>query len=167
MFRQVKDFLNAYEQGVTRTQKVLAAMDDASLHQVVVPGYRTLGQIGWHIVTTIPEMMGRAGLGLPGVDPHSMPPQTAAAVLEGYRRASGELREAVARSWKDETLLTVDELYGEKWARGLTLAVLIGHETHHVGQITVLLRVAGRKVPGIMGPSKEEWTQFGMQAPPY
>lgn len=167
MFRHVADFLGACEQGVGRTGKVLGALDDGCLHQPLIPGYRTLGQIGWHIVTTIPEMMGRTGLGLAGVDPHSAPPETAAEVVAGYRRAAEELRGAVAREWKDETLLTVDELYGEKWPRGLTLAVLLGHETHHVGQMTVLLRLAGRKVPGIMGPSKEEWTQYGMQAPPY
>jgi uncharacterized damage-inducible protein DinB len=167
MFRQVQDFLNAYDQGVTRTQKVLAALDDATLHKPVAPGYRTLGQLAWHIVTTVPEMMGRTGLGLSGVDPHSVPPATAAAVQEGYRKVSSELRAAVAKDWKDETLLKVDELYGEKWPRGITLSVLMGHETHHVGQMTVLLRLAGRKVPGIMGPSKEEWKQFGMEEPAY
>jgi uncharacterized damage-inducible protein DinB len=167
MYRRVQDFLNAYDQGTKRTEKILGAMDDDTLHKPLAPGYRTLGQVGWHIVTTIPEMMGRTGLGLSGVDPHSMPPKTAAAIQEGYRKASSELRAAVAANWQDKTLLDVDELYGEKWPRGLTLAVLMGHETHHVGQMTVLLRLAGRPVPGIMGPSKEEWTQFGMQAPPY
>ena len=167
MFRQVKDFLSGYDQAVARTQKILAALDDDTLHKSVVPGYRTLGQIGWHVVTSIPEMMARTGLGLTRVDPESMPPKTAAAVQEGYRKVTAELREAVARTWKDETLLEVDEMYGEKWPRGVTLSVLMAHETHHVGQMTVLLRLAGRKVPGIMGPSKEEWTQYGMQAPPY
>jgi len=123
--------------------------------------------VAWHIVTTIPEMMGRTGLGITGVDPHSLPPEGAAAVQEGYRKASSELRAAVAAHWTDETLLKVDELYGEQWARGATLAVLMGHETHHLGQMTVLLRLAGRKVPGIMGPSKEEWQQFGLPEPAY
>ncbi len=58
-------------------------------------------------------------------------------------------------------------MYGESWPRGVTLMILIAHETHHLGQITVLLRQAGRSVPGIMGPSKEEWARFGMDAPPY
>ncbi len=167
MFRQVRDFLTAYDQAVARTEKILGALDDESLHKPVAPGYRTLGQVAWHIVTTIPEMMGRTGLGLSGVDPHSLPPGTAAAVREGYRKASSELRAAVAAGWTDETLLKVDELYGEQWPRGVTLSVLMGHETHHLGQMTVLLRLAGRQVPGIMGPSKEEWRQYGMQEPAY
>jgi uncharacterized damage-inducible protein DinB len=28
--------------------------------------------------------------------------------------------------------------------------------------MTVLMRQAGLKVPGIYGPSREEWSQFGM-----
>jgi uncharacterized damage-inducible protein DinB len=31
--------------------------------------------------------------------------------------------------------------------------------------MTVLMRQAGLKVPGIYGPSYEEWLQFGMKAP--
>ncbi len=45
--------------------------------------------------------------------------------------------------------------------------VLIGPETHHLGQMTELMRQAGLKVPGVYGPSKEEWTAYGMPVPPY
>jgi len=44
MFRQVQDFLGAYDQGVARTQKILAVLDDDTLHKPLVPGYRTLGR---------------------------------------------------------------------------------------------------------------------------
>jgi uncharacterized damage-inducible protein DinB len=42
---------------------------------------------------------------------------------------------------------------------------LIQHQAHHRGQMTVLMRQAGLPVPGIYGPSKEEWANFGMEAP--
>lgn len=45
--------------------------------------------------------------------------------------------------------------------------VLNGLETHHLGQMTVLMRQAGLNVPGVYGPSKEEWTAYGMPEPPY
>lgn len=31
--------------------------------------------------------------------------------------------------------------------------------------MTVLMRQAGLVVPGIYGPSKEEWANFGMESP--
>jgi uncharacterized damage-inducible protein DinB len=54
-------------------------------------------------------------------------------------------------------------MYGEKWTRAATLASIIKHQIHHRAQMTVLMRQAGLNVPGIYGPSREEWSQFGMQ----
>jgi uncharacterized damage-inducible protein DinB len=34
--------------------------------------------------------------------------------------------------------------------------MMIDHQTHHRGQMTVLLRQAGLTVPGVMGPTKEQ-----------
>jgi uncharacterized damage-inducible protein DinB len=55
-------------------------------------------------------------------------------------------------------------MYGDKWKRGQTLHALILHQAHHRGQMTVLMRQAGLPVPGIYGPSREEWEAFGMPA---
>ncbi len=57
-------------------------------------------------------------------------------------------------------------MYGEQWPRGLALAMLISHETHHRGQMTVLMRQAGVPVPGVSGPSREEWEAMGMPPMP-
>ena len=56
-------------------------------------------------------------------------------------------------------------MYGETWKRGKSLPVFLTHEMHHRGQMTVIMRLAGLKVPGIYGPSKEEWTNYGMEPP--
>jgi uncharacterized damage-inducible protein DinB len=40
------------------------------------------------------------------------------------------------------------------------------HQCHHRGQMTVLMRQAGQKVPGIYGPAKEEWSSMGMEPMP-
>jgi uncharacterized damage-inducible protein DinB len=58
-----------------------------------------------------------------------------------------------------------DDMYGEMWKRGFTLYNLITHQIHHRGQMTVLMRQSGLKVPGFYGPSFEEWAQYGMEAP--
>ena len=42
------------------------------------------------------------------------------------------------------------------------LSALIRHEAHHRGQMTVLMRQAGLTVPGVYGPSREEWVAYGM-----
>ena len=57
-------------------------------------------------------------------------------------------------------------MYGETWSRGMTLFYLILHQAHHRGQMEVLMRQAGLKVPGIYGPAREEWAAFGIPALP-
>jgi uncharacterized damage-inducible protein DinB len=46
----------------------------------------------------------------------------------------------------------------------MALRVLIQHEVHHRGQMTVLMRQAGLEVPGVYGPAREEWAACGMPA---
>jgi len=49
--------------------------------------------------------------------------------------------------------------------KAVTLDLLIKHIIHHRGQMTVLMRQAGLNVPGVYGPSRDEWSQMGMEAP--
>jgi uncharacterized damage-inducible protein DinB len=167
VFRRLDDFLTAYGELNKATERIIGTMTDQDLDRPAAGDHRTLGQIAWHIVVTVPEMMRRTGLSLSALDEHSLPPQSAASILDSYREVSSELAASLRAQWSDDSLLEVDDMYGEKWPRGMTLAALVGHETHHRGQMTVLLRQAGRKVPGIMGPAKEEWAEYGMEAPPY
>ena len=167
MFRTLDDFLGVYANLTEGTGKILAAFTDGNLGQRVTADHRSLGELGWHVVATVPEMMNRTGLGLGSVDPESTPPASAREIAEAYRRVTQEALRAIKTKWTDETLLETDDMYGKPWPRGATLHALVTHEVHHVGQMTVLLRQAGAKVPGIYGPAKEEWEQYGMQPPRY
>jgi uncharacterized damage-inducible protein DinB len=167
LYRHVEDFLRAYEFQVEGTSRIFAKLTDQNLGQRVTEGHRTLGQMAWHIVTSVAEMMSRTGLEMSSVSLKAPPPTSAAAIAEGYRKVTRELVSGLQDSWNDQTLLQTDEMYGQTWSRGLTLSVLMNHEIHHRGQMTVLLRQASEQVPGIFGPAKEEWDQYGMEPPPY
>jgi uncharacterized damage-inducible protein DinB len=167
MYRTIEDFVEAYESLSKGTLGLFEQLEDKYLDQSVGDGFRSLRQLCWHIVATVPEMMKLTGLPLSAVDPESPPPEKTAEIVDGYKKVTSELIEAVKANWNDESLEEVDEMYGQKWKRGFSLAALVHHEIHHRGQITVLLRQAGCKVPGLYGPSKEEWSQYGMEEPPY
>jgi len=167
MFRRVDDFIKAYKDDSAATLKLMNALTDESLSQRVAEGHRSLGAIAWHVAMTIPEMMPRAGLTIEGYDIDAQPPATAAEITDAYQRASSALLSAVEANWDDATLEVEDEMYGMQWKRGASLFILITHEMHHRGQMTVLMRQAGLKVPGTMGPAQEEWAQYGMEGPPY
>lgn len=147
------------------TKKLLDALTDESLEQAVSEGHRNIGRIAWHIVQTLPEMCNRTGLAAVGPGEKDPVPSGAAEIAEAFQKASQSVLDEVTSKWNDEGLFKTDEMYGESWPRGLTLKILHDHEIHHRGQLTVLMRQAGLKVPGMVGPSLEEWEQYGMPAP--
>jgi uncharacterized damage-inducible protein DinB len=167
MYRSLTDFSHAWGHQTEATMKVLRSLTDASLSQAVVPGGRTLGFLAWHITCTLAEMGGQAGLTVIGPEEktHSMP-SSAADIATTYEAAAASLAAAVAAQWTDAQLGDMIPMYGEQWPKGLVLDILIGHQAHHRGQMTVLMRQAGLPVPGMYGPSKEEWAAMGLPAMP-
>ena len=107
--------------------------------------------------------MGLAGLKeIDGPAHDSEVPGSAKEITEQFKKTSDSFLEQVKKNYKDEDLLIEDDMYGEKWKRGLTLLYLMLHHAHHRGQMTVLMRQAGLKVTGVYGPAKEEWAAMGM-----
>jgi uncharacterized damage-inducible protein DinB len=164
MFRKVEDFLGSWAYETEATLKVFQNLTDASLDQRVYPEGRTLGQIAWHIVQTLPEMGGRTGLTVLGPGEADPVPPDAAEITARFKEAADSLGTEIRTHWGDHDLEAEDDMYGEMWPRGKTLAALLNHQTHHRGQMTVLMRQAGVQVPGVYGPSREEWTAYGMPA---
>jgi len=162
MYRTIQDFQGAWAYEAEATVKVFNALTDESLEQRVDPKGRTLGRIAWHIVQTLPEMCGRTGLKVVGPSEDAPVPTSAGDLSRAYQEAADSLARQIQESWTDSDLEVEDDMYGEMWKRGQTLGALVGHQTHHRGQMTVLMRQAGLKVPGVYGPSREEWSAYGM-----
>ena len=165
MFRKVDDFLRTWDYETEATLKTFRALTEASLSEPVAPGGRTLGAIGWHCVVTIPEMMKRAGIPVTGPAPDAPQPALAEMVRE-YEACARVLAASLPQRWTDAMLAETIPMYGEEWPRGAVLSALVLHQTHHRAQMTVLMRQAGLKVPGIYGPAREEWAAMNMPPQP-
>ncbi len=165
MFPTISSFVHVWSQEIEATQKLFKHLTDKSLSHAIGPDRRTLGRLAWHITTTIPEMMNRAGLSIATLDPESPVPASAKEIFGAYSDASIALLEQVQAKWTDATLQEEDDMYGQRWKRGATLMSLVLHQVHHRGQMTVVMRQAGLSIPGIYGPAREEWAAFGMKPP--
>jgi uncharacterized damage-inducible protein DinB len=171
MFRRVDDFKTIWQQEADKTLAVFAAIPDAASHQAVDAQHRDLRRMAWHLVETVLELPQNLGLkvkGSVGLGPDGFiaapPPPTMAEIAEAYRSVSASLLDHLG-SWSNTELGRNFTLYGETWTGAFALFVLVTHQTHHRGQMTVLMRQAGLRVPGLYGPAKEDWAQFGMEAP--
>lgn len=161
MFRRIEDFRQGWAYETEATLKMFRALKEESLDRAVAPGSRTLGRIAWHIVLMLGETMGQTGLGIPGPTGDDPRPPLAD-MIHIYEDGAERLVEAVSARWTDETLGETVPMYGERWPRGTVLTSLIAHQTHHRGQMTVLMRQAGLKVPGVYGPAREEWAALNL-----
>ena len=161
MFRTINDFLEAWKYESEATLKVFGNLTDDSLNQKVTSDGRSLGFIAWHITDTIPEMLSKTGLPF-NHDENTPAPASVETIKDIYKNSSKAVTELISQNWKDEMLNDDINMYGQIWKRSSVLSSLVAHQTHHRGQMTVLMRQAGLKVPGIYGPAKEEWAQFGM-----
>jgi uncharacterized damage-inducible protein DinB len=166
MYHTIAEFVADWAQESAGTAKLMAALTDASLAQPVTEGDRSLGWTAWHIVGAMVHFARRVGLELKIATADVPVPEHAAQIAEAYQQAARELAELVREKWTDATLKIEEEVFpGRCWARGVTLQVLLRHEIHHRGQMTVLMRQAGLRVPGVYGPAREEWAAMGMKEP--
>jgi uncharacterized damage-inducible protein DinB len=163
MYNSVNSFISDWKYESGATLKLLNILTDESLKQKIWVDGRTLGFLAWHITLSIGEMMTKIGLN-PDCPPEDaiMPPK-AIDIKNAYEIASASLITELESKLKDEMLNDEIMAYGQKFTKCQMLKMLNGHQIHHRGQMTVLMRQAGLKVPGIYGPSKEEWAAFGMK----
>lgn len=165
MYRSIEDFIKDWEAESIGSAKVFSAITESTRKTDVHADVRSLERLSWHLTQTITEMGNRAGLFAEDELEHLAIPPTLQELIESYKKYSEAFIKAVRSKWTDSSLLDKVEMYGELWEKGKVLRVLIAHQSHHRGQMTVIMRILGLPVPGIYGPSKEEWAEFGMIAP--
>jgi uncharacterized damage-inducible protein DinB len=164
MYRKTEDFLTDWAYESESTIKIFKNITNEVLNKKDHENVRTIAILSWHITITLSEMLNKAGLKVAGPDEHSKPPSTVDEIISTYEASSASLAEQVKKNWNDAVLTEEIPMYGESWKKGIVLSVLIRHQAHHRGQLTILMRQAGLKIPGVYGPSKEEWAQWNMPA---
>jgi uncharacterized damage-inducible protein DinB len=87
---------------------------------------------------------------------------SAALIASEYRRISRDLLHAVRTQWNDETLHESVMIHKEAWLNGSSLRYAIMHQSHHRGQMTVLMRQAGLRLPNVYGPTYDAWIEKGI-----
>jgi uncharacterized damage-inducible protein DinB len=164
MYRRIEDFVADHSAQARYTLKLFRTVPDTAAG-VAIPGGRSLGRLAWHLTCSLGEIARNAGIG--SVEPHDdqtgdVPPM--ATIADTYERSVAALDEMLESAWTDAMLDQEIQMYGKTWKRGDTLTMMLTHEAHHRGQMTVLMRQAGLAVPGMVGPAREEWAAWNMPA---
>lgn len=155
MYRQVEDFKQDWAQAMKGTTLAFEALTDETLDFSIVEGHNSLGWLAWHL-TTVPMFFIHQAAQMPLVpvgDPKVVPTEVAV-IVEGYKNMANQILEAADKLTDEDLLEEVPFIQGTM-KRGAILRAVIDHQTHHRGQMTVLLRQAGLTVPPVMGPTQE------------
>jgi len=160
MYTTIKSFLSEWKSESESTLKVFSYLNDESLNKRVANYDRTLGELSWHIVGSISEMISYTKIKINCPSEEDPIPDNLKGIIELYYNGAKSLTEEIEKNWKDEKLREEIEMYGEVWTIGFTLSAMVKHQIHHRAQMTVLMRQVGLKVPGVYGPSKEEWADM-------
>ncbi len=163
MYRVLNDFLEDWKYESEATLKTFNNISDEKKNQKTTPDGRSLGYLAWHITQSLPEIMHRIGLKFATYKEQVPEPEKFSEVISFYKLYSEQIFNQVKENWTDEILVEETNMYGETWKMGKVLSMLIIHQAHHRAQMTVLMRQAGFQVPGVYGPSKEEWAAMGME----
>lgn len=155
MYRMKEDFLQEWKHASQGTLKVLEALTDDKLEQAIVKEHNTLGWLGWHLANSLSFFGGQVGLKVDAAGQPNDVPSHANEIVAAFSRASEQLQQEVEKLTDEQFVEAIDSFAG-KVPRGSLLRSMIDHQTHHRGQMTVLLRQAGLKVPGVMGPTVED-----------
>ncbi len=167
MLTSIEVFLLEWQSEFEITKKLFEEITNASLTQKIAPHHFTLSQLAWHITVSVHEILTAKQLEFESPGEESECPQQATIILDAYKKVNSDMIHAMRSQWKDKNLDDVMNVYGLDWSNHQTLRMLINHQIHHRGQLTVLMRQAGLFVPGTYGPSREQWAQMGMNSPAF
>ena len=164
MYRKIEDFVADWKSEEASTLKIFSSIPDSVKSVKAGENIRTLDRLAWHITQTLTEMPYRAGIIEQDFLENEPIPSSFDQIIKVYTKHSGELAKLISQKWSDADLTEAVDMYGQMWERRKILSVLVLHQVHHRGQMTTLMRLHHLPVPGIYGPSKEEWSAYGIQA---
>ncbi|MEK4231041.1 DinB family protein [Solibacillus sp. FSL H8-0538] len=154
MYRTVEDFLEDWQVSSAGTLNVIKAITNEKIDFAIVDDHNSLGWLAWHLVGAGGAFGHFAGLQIPAPGSDMAMPTDMTEIVEAYEMVIAAYNKE-ASTLTDEMLLEEVAGFGGPTSRGKLLRAFIDHQTHHRGQMTVLLRQAGLTVPPIMGPTKE------------
>ncbi|MBU1097044.1 MAG: hypothetical protein CVV23_15695 [Ignavibacteriae bacterium HGW-Ignavibacteriae-2] len=162
MYKSMEDFLQDWKMETEFTLSVFSGIGDENVTAKVSENTRSLGRLAWHITQTLTEMPHKAGF----IDEDYLDgkplPENFSEIKELYKKYNEALVNNLSGNFLELDLTKTVELYGENWEYGKVLSALVKHQIHHRAQMTVVMRLKNIPVPGVYGPSKEEWGKYGM-----
>lgn len=155
MYRVVEDFLQDWHANAGGTLTVFKAITNDKLDFSITEGHSSLGWLAWHLTSAAGSIAKHViGLDVPCPKRDEPIPSSVVEITHRYEIIANAILKEAEKLTPEDLLAEVNGFNGPT-TKGKMLFSLIEHQTHHRGQMTVLLRQAGLNVPPVMGPTQE------------
>lgn len=154
MYRDIEDFIEDWDNSSGGTLQVIKAITNDKMNQSITEEHNSLGWLAWHLIGSTGFFGGLVGLSIPAPGRGEAAPSDVAEIVSKYEQVAQAIKEEASKLTNSQLVEEISGFAGPT-TRGKLLRGLIDHQTHHRGQMTVLLRQANLNVPPIMGPTKE------------
>lgn len=162
MYLSISNFKNDWQAEYDATLKTFNGLTNASLTAPMPNNIRSIATLAWHIVYSVSEMLNHTELKIEALPVKVPTGLTVTMLIDEYKKTNIAFVAAID-AWEYNQLTVKVPMYGEEWSKGKILQVIMHHQIHHRAQLGVLMRLAGLAVPGMYGPSKEDWTAMGIE----
>ena len=164
MADEVRTFLEVWDEEAKKSVAMLRALPTGQYDFRPDAGGRSLGELAWHLA----EAEGYMTYGIErgpfemGAKPPGMErPETVEELAPGFERVHAAAVERVRKlSGADLDRAIMFFTGSPVTIRQVLWTMLLHHEIHHRGQLSVLCRLAGGCAPAPYGPNREEMAKL-------
>ncbi|GMV90317.1 MAG: hypothetical protein AMXMBFR82_00950 [Candidatus Hydrogenedentota bacterium] len=167
-----ENLLAELDQESQATRRILERIPEDKLGWSPAEKSMTIGQLGMHIAQgpgQVAEMATKDSLDFQTFDGRVPAPSSTKEILDTYSSSLATARQLMSQMDDARMLGTWRAMMGEKELMampraGLIRMIMLNHQYHHRGQLSVYLRLLGESVPSVYGPTADEAPDFLAEA---
>src|SRR5664279_3057926 len=164
MSNELQTFLDVWNEEAVKTAAMLRSLPEGQYDFRPDAGGRSLGELGWHLAEADAYMtygIDRGAFEMGAKPPGIERPKTIAELAPGFERIHADAVERVKKLSaadldRQMTFITGNEVT----IRQILWTMVLHHQIHHRGQLSVLCRLAGGVAPAPYGPNREEMAKL-------
>ncbi len=164
MSKELETFLNTWEEETKKTVAMLQSLPVDKYDFRPDAGGRSLGELGWHLAEAEAYMtygvdQGAFAMGMkpPGIER----PKKVEELAPGFERVHADAVQRVKKLTPADLDREIMFFTGTPvTVRQVLWTMLLHHEIHHRGQLSLMNRLAGGSAPAPYGPNREEMAKM-------
>ena len=156
---ELEQFLSSWEREAGNTVNVLRMLPSDGYDFRPDPGGRSIGELAWHLAEIDAFMSHGIDVGRFMCDsrPQNVDrPGAIEALASAYERVHQEAVARIRKLTPEDLDRSIPFFFGPLAIRNLLSDVMLAHQIHHRGQLSLMCRMAGGRVPALYGPTRED-----------